>query len=551
MVTGGEDGPELESIVQPASWPARAEMVARCVIPREHEAPVANCTCGLYAVAELTSVPLQSLSGSVLGCVALWGAVVEGERGWRAARGYPVVLFADPSFDEDTRRRLGERYGVAVFTLPTRLGAELFAHSPRLDELARAVREVAARPRWPTGHPQREPDPELRLAVDELLEEIQQAELSRQRGSRARRTKRALVPVALFVTAVISAVLTGWPLTPSGQPTAPASLAAHAPAAARPLPAAPPAVATRETIVTTVPSPYRVRISRDGEVAAATYVDGSIEVWNLAGGGLRRVPVTGPGNGGGSENLVLTPDGRTIISAIGASGIRIYDTTSGSLRATLPTGWADYLAVSPDGRTLAHRVLGENSTIYLWNIDTRTKVGTLAAGRSAISLAAFNSDGTKLATGGAYQPVQIWDVASGAQIAALPPAQEMIPGKAYPGELSFFRVAFSPDGHTLATVSGSDGLRLWDLTTRRQVASLQVPDDPVSLLGGLTFSPDGRVLAVGTNQGIRLWNVATRTLIPTRLPGASGHAIAFLPDGNSLLDLSGAGTLARWSLTTG
>jgi outer membrane protein assembly factor BamB len=541
-VTSGDDGLQLKSIIKSALWPARAEMVARCCIHGDHEAPVATCSCGLYAVADLGSVPLHDPSRSVLGCVALWGTVVEGELGWRAARGYPVILFADPSFDEHTGHQLGERYGVPVFTLPARLSASLFRHSPRLGEFAQVVRELATRPRRPTRHPHTTPDPALGLAVGELLREIHQADLSRRRESRTRRAKRALVPMLLMITAVLSAALTGWPVAMFRHATAPPASVAWSQRVPR-------AVATRETIVENVPSLDTLLLSRDGEIGAVTYFNRTAEVWNMPGGGFRRVPVAGPALGYG--DLALTPDGRTLISAAGGNEIRIYDTATGSLRATLPTGDVSYLAMSPDGHTLAHGGFDKDSTIYLWNIDTKTKIGTIKTNRLRSSAMAFNSDGTKLASGGAYDAVWVWDVPSGAQIAKMPPVQEMIPGVAYPPEHFFYQIAFSPDGHTLATESGGEGLRLWDLTTRRQIAPLQVPDEPVSGLGGLTFSPDGTVLAVGTNHGIQLWNVATHSLIPTRLPGAMGRVIAFLPDGNSLLALAEDGTLDKWSLTEG
>jgi hypothetical protein len=98
-------------------------------------------------VAALSTLLRAFSPGEVLGCTALWGTIIEGERGWRGATGYPVVLFTEPSIDERTRRRLEASYGVPAHALPATLEALVAVRRAPLERLAVDVRDAAGRPR--------------------------------------------------------------------------------------------------------------------------------------------------------------------------------------------------------------------------------------------------------------------------------------------------------------------------------------------------------------------------------------------------------------------
>jgi len=61
-------------------------------------------------------------------------------------------------------------------------------------------------------------------------------------------------------------------------------------------------------------------------------------------------------------------------------------------------------------------------------------------------------------------------------------------------------VAFSPDGHSLATVSDDTMARVWDLQAADPSASPRILRGHDDAVKGVAFSPDGQYLATGSND---------------------------------------------------
>ncbi len=88
---------------RPALAVCRRTLIDRRAGIPDHDAPAERCTCGIYA----TTTPRGAVSFArqftrrrdtvqrVLGRVALWGAVVESELGWRGAHAYPESVIVN------------------------------------------------------------------------------------------------------------------------------------------------------------------------------------------------------------------------------------------------------------------------------------------------------------------------------------------------------------------------------------------------------------------------------------------------------------------------
>jgi WD40 repeat protein len=69
-------------------------------------------------------------------------------------------------------------------------------------------------------------------------------------------------------------------------------------------------------------------------------------------------------------------------------------------------------------------------------------------------------------------------------------------------------VAFSPDGHTLATASGDKTAGLWDITDRAHPTRTATLTGHTNFVVGVAFSPDGHTLAIASrDRTARLWDL--------------------------------------------
>src|SRR5439155_14817643 len=121
------------------------------------------------------------------------------------------------------------------------------------------------------------------------------------------------------------------------------------------------------------------------------------------------------------------------------------------------------------------------------------------------------------------------------------------------GQPHFYKVAFSPDGKTLGSITGDVRpdkfevqVKLWDVGTgKERVLGKGHPIKAVSM----AFSPDSKTLATSyaDPKAVKLWDVATGKE-KMELGGAWG-SLAFSPDGETLA--VGDSSVHLWDLTSG
>lgn len=130
----------LASVVKDAIWPNEAPLVAECRTSRSrvlaalrghpHPAPASRCECGIYGAGlEIASQYLKDSIPTdlarVLGRVALWGEIVECERGFRASHAYPTALYVPT---DEGKRAHGRAAEIAAALRRYRVPVQLIAN---------------------------------------------------------------------------------------------------------------------------------------------------------------------------------------------------------------------------------------------------------------------------------------------------------------------------------------------------------------------------------------------------------------------------------------
>jgi hypothetical protein len=139
------DGERLTGVAQTTPWPAGgAWLDAACRSGGGHDAPQADCACGIHAWHPRRWSARRVLASrfEVPGIVEAAGAVEVHEEGFRAERGRPYALFVAPGRNAKLLARLCRRYGAELVEVPGPAALIAWCHERGLGLDERTVDEL-------------------------------------------------------------------------------------------------------------------------------------------------------------------------------------------------------------------------------------------------------------------------------------------------------------------------------------------------------------------------------------------------------------------------
>ena len=296
-----------------------------------------------------------------------------------------------------------------------------------------------------------------------------------------------------------------------------------------------------------------VAFSPDGQQVATGSLDGTAKVWDTASGkelftlrGRSAAVFVGGFNEDPVNSTHFSPDGHRIAAGINDGTVKVWEAAGGKELFTLRghNGGVNSVAFSPDGQRL---VTGsDDDTARVWEAATGEELLTRKGHSSPVQSVAFSADGGRIATGSLDGTAKVWEAASG---------KERLTFKGH--SRGVFSAAFSPDGQWIVTGSLDGTAKVWEAASGKELLAFKGHS------GGIlsaAFSSDGRRIITGSaDRTAAVWDVANGlsadktggNLLTLQGHGGWIGSAAVSPDGKRIVTGSSDKTAKVWEAASG
>jgi WD40 repeat protein len=294
----------------------------------------------------------------------------------------------------------------------------------------------------------------------------------------------------------------------------------------------------------------KVAFSPDGKQLAVLAPDAELTFYELeTGKRLRGLAARSDGSHDGRRGMIrYSPDGKLVLVGRGDGSVQLWETATGK-RLRLPEGpdcSLQSVAFLADGKVLACGNKGQS--ICLWEVTTGALLSPRGGHTGAVNAVYFLADGKTVLSVGPDRS-RLWDSDTGKERRnELPVAQE----EQWVGGVSGF--VLSPDGKYMTTLSRqSRSVRVHDFATGKELLTVDLPQpwdgNITDAFGGnRVVSLDAVPKGMRMEIRVRVWDLTTKRPVQSLEGGihTNGSNLALSPDGKYVAVTNGTGIGPGW-----
>lgn len=277
-----------------------------------------------------------------------------------------------------------------------------------------------------------------------------------------------------------------------------------------------------------------VAVKRDDKTIVSISSDQTMRIWNAEDGTSSALSVTGLS---WDKVLAVTLTGNRIIFSIQTPVPNQFDIKLWDFEFFQPLDWhtppINAAAITPNGKFAI--IAFSDRTLKIWDLDRQVSIKSMKDCPFEVLSADITSDADLAVLGTSNNQLKIWHL------------EERRPIGEHEDDVNGISIA--PNQNWAISASHDRTLKLWDLTTGKELLTLKGHAKSVN---AAVWHPFGRqIISASNDHTLRLWDLETKLTLGV----FQGHtdvvrSAAITPDGSRMISASSDNTLKIWDMKT-